>query len=139
MVRLEGGTITAHRDFKTRRGISRAVQALAPGAHRVFIEAVHAMPGEGVCSVFSFGKSTGTALGAIDCCHREDVIEIAPQRWQNFFRVLCGIDKKTRFKDVTREVAARIFPAQKELFARQKDHNTADAALLAAYGARHLP
>ncbi len=108
-----------------------------PGADLVVIEQVHAMPGEGVVSCFSFGKSTGAALGVIDCCHEPPPVEIAPQKWQNYFRKLFNIPKTVPFKDVTREIAGKVFPMYLEYFVRVKDHNSADAALLAAYGAKH--
>jgi crossover junction endodeoxyribonuclease RuvC len=136
VVRLEapGGKITAARDFRTRRDITRAVTRLVPGSDAVVIELVHAMPGEGVCSVWSFGKATGTAFGAVEAIHEPELVEVAPQKWQNFFKKLFGIDPKTRFKEVTREIAARLFPKQVDLFKRKKDHGTSDAALIAVWG-----
>lgn len=93
------------------------------------------MPGEGVVSVFSFGRSTGTALGAVEAVTGRSPKQVAPQRWQNFFKSLLGIDAKTKFKEVTRDVAAQLFPSQRDLFARKKDHGTSDATLIALYGA----
>jgi crossover junction endodeoxyribonuclease RuvC len=135
VVRLENGVISAARDFKMRRDITRAVQRLVPGSDKVIIELVHAMPGEGVCSVWSFGKATGTAFGAVEALRADELIEVAPQRWQNFFKKVFGIDPKQRFKEITREIAVRLFPGQAELFKRKKDHGSADAALIAVWGA----
>jgi hypothetical protein len=135
VARLVGGRLEVHRDFKDKRDIARAVEALVPGADVVVIEAVHAMPGEGVCSVFSFARSTGIAFGAVFLSHAPAPVEVAPQRWQNYFKNLLGIDRKTKFKTVTRDVALKLFPEQAELFKRKKDHNTADACLMAAWGA----
>ncbi len=135
VARLVRGVLCVRRDFKVRRDIVHAVQVLVPHSDMVVIEFVHAMPGEGVVSVFSFGKSTGTAFGAVESIHSPDPVEVAPQAWQNFFKRLLNIDLKTKFKEVTREVAAQLFPLQSALFLRKKDHNTADAALLAVYGA----
>jgi hypothetical protein len=135
VARLHGDKLTILRDFKFRKDISRAVRSLTHDAALVVIEAVHAMPGEGVCSVFSFGKSTGTAFGALDIVHTQDPVEVPPQTWQNFFKKLFGITEKKPFKEMTQELAAKLFPAEKQLFlARKKDHNSADAALMAAYG-----
>lgn len=135
VVRLWRGELLAERDFKERRDISRAVMKLAPGAHKVVIEHVHAMPGEGVCSVWSFGQNTGTAKGAVDVCFPPGFVEVAPLRWQNFFRKLLNLPPKLPFKELTRDVACRLFPKQTDLFRRKKDHGTADAALIAVYGA----
>jgi crossover junction endodeoxyribonuclease RuvC len=134
VVRLWKGELLAERDFKERADISRAVARLVPGCHQVWIEQVHAMPGEGVCSVWTFGQSTGTAKGAVDVCFPPGFEEVAPQRWQNFFRKLFNLPKRP-FKEMTRAIAARLFPQQADLFKRKKDHGTADAALIAAYGA----
>jgi hypothetical protein len=131
-VRLVGGVLTACRDFKERIHIVEAIKSLLrPGDH-VVIEAVHAMPGEGVCSVFSFGKSTGTALGTIETITGRSPVEVPPQRWQNYFRRRLSLPKAP-FKTMTREVAIKLFPRQVDLFARKKDHGTSDAALLAVY------
>lgn len=135
VARLEKGELRVERDFKHHKQITRAVHHLVPGSGLVVIENVHAMPGEGVCSVFSFGKSTGIAFGSVFSIHEPSPVEVTPQSWQNFFKELFGIDKKTPFKSVTREVAARVFPQQSHLFTRKSiDHNSADAALMAVYG-----
>jgi crossover junction endodeoxyribonuclease RuvC len=133
VARLEKGVLTVERDFKSLRDINRAVQHLVPTSDLVILEAVHSRPGEGVCSVFTFGKSTGTALGSVFSHHVLNPVEVAPQKWQNYFKGLFGV--KQSFKEVTREIAVKIFPQQAELFAWKKDHNTADAALMAVYGA----
>lgn len=135
VARLTRAGLTIERDFEGRKDISRAVQKLVPGSGLVVIELVHAMPGEGVCSVFSFGKSTGTAFGATDCCHELAPVEVAPQAWQNYFKALFKVEKGISFKTVTREIAVKVFPDNAELFKRKKDHNSADAALLAFYSA----
>lgn len=138
VARMSGGKVEIRRDFKSLRDIARAVDELVPGSARVVIEAVHAMPGEGVCSVFTFAKSTGTAFGAVFLKHEPAPVEVSPQRWQNYFKNLLGIDKKTRFKTVTRDVARHLFPDQAHYFTRVKDHNSADACLIAAWGALTL-
>ncbi len=133
VARLEQGKLTILRDFKSLPDIARAVCLLGAGADIIAIEQVHAMPGEGVVSCFSFGKSTGVALGAAYLHPGIPVVEIAPQRWQNYFRNRFNIPKGKPFKEVTREIASQMFPAQADLFKRKKDHNSADAALLAIY------
>ena len=60
--------------------------------------------------------------------------EVAPQRWQAFFKKLFGIPKTTKFKEVTREIACKVFPEHTRFFSRKLDHGSADAALIAAYG-----
>lgn len=138
VVRLERGEVKVETKFKVLRDISRACQKLVPGAARVIIEFVHAMPGEGVSSVFSFGSSTGTAKGSVYCLHDFEPVEVAPQTWQGYFRRKFGLPKGTTFKELTCEVAAKVFPSQKALFwgpRGGRNHGTADASLIAAWGA----
>lgn len=92
------------------------------------------MPGEGVVSVFSFGRSTGTAMGAIEAITSRKAREVAPQRWQAYFKKLFGVPKDVKFKTVTREIACKVFPEHTRFFSRKLDHGSADAALIAAYG-----
>ena len=133
--RPEFPLLTVWRDFKCREDISAAlVAARLPTATSVWIEQVHSMPGEGVVSVFSFGRSTGTAMGAIEAITGRKAREVAPQRWQAFFKKLFGVPRGVQFKTVTREIACKVFPEHQRFFSRKLDHGSADAALIAAYG-----
>jgi crossover junction endodeoxyribonuclease RuvC len=133
VVRLEAGRLTVRRDFKRVEDIAAAVVALSPGASAIVIEQVHAMPGEGVCSVWSFAYATGTAVGAALTVPGVPLVRVTPQAWQKFYRETLELPK-AKFKAMTQPVAASLFPGQQELFARKKDHNTADASLLALWG-----
>lgn len=134
VVRLEHCTLEARRDFESYREIAEAVTSLSPGSEAVVVEAVHAMPGEGVCSVWKFAEATGTATGAAYGAQR-NVVRVSPQKWQNFFRKWLDLPAKVPFKSLTREVATVLFPENRDLFKRKKDHNTADAALIAVWRA----
>lgn len=125
--------LEARRDFKSLADIARAVRDLLPAEHGV-IELVSAMPGQGVVSMFSFGRATGVAMGAF-LFAGQPFVEIQPQRWQTYWRdLMCRPGEP--FDSII--VARQVFPAQVDLFTRKKDHGTADAALLAAYAAREL-
>jgi crossover junction endodeoxyribonuclease RuvC len=129
---LGAGKLRVWRDFKVLRDIVEGVREAVGFADRVVLENVHAMPGQGVCSMFSFGKSTGVALGAILCKTGVEPVEVAPLKWQNFFRKLFGVPKGTEFN--ARTIALNLFPSSAPFLKRVKDHNTADAILMAAYG-----
>jgi hypothetical protein len=92
------------------------------------------MPGQGVVSMFTFGKATGVAFGALflALAKTAPLLEVAPLKWQNFFRSELGVDKSVAFHSPS--IATRLFPsfAQPYLL-REKDHNTADAILLATW------
>lgn len=91
-----------------------------------FLERVNAMPGQGVSSVFSFGRSSGIVEGVV-AAFRIPITLVIPQTWQKAMGVRDG-------KDAGRERAMQLFPAQADMFARKKDDGRSDAALIAVYG-----
>ena len=93
----------------------------------VFIEQVGARPGQGVSSMFNFGKSYGICLG-VSAGLKLQTTTITPLVWQRALKVEKG-------KDGNRLRAVQTFPNYSNLFARKKDDGRADAALLAYYGA----
>ena len=134
IARIGRGEVFVARDFKTLKDIADCVRQTASfrSPDHIVVEQVGAMPGQGVCSMFSFGKSTGTAFGSLWYGYPDAVIEeVHPIRWQNWFRSLYGPPKGTPFD--SRELALRLLPGHAELFKRKKDHNTADACLMALW------
>jgi crossover junction endodeoxyribonuclease RuvC len=94
---------------------------------RVFIERVNAMKGQGVTSVFSFGRSAGIVEGVVSWLEVPTTL-VTPQSWQKLVGVRDG-------KDGSRLRAMELFPAYSELFRLKKAHGRSDAALIAYYGA----
>ncbi len=87
----------------------------------VAIENVHAMPKQGVTSMFNFGVSKGMCIGV--CAGMRILFRLVnPQTWKRYWR-LEGKDK-----EAARKLAQDIFPATK--FKRVDD---ADAALIALW------
>lgn len=130
--RLEGNRIEVLRDFRVLSDIARAIQKLSYGTTRAIIEAVHAFSGQGLVSTFSFGRAAGVADGALALSlPRVPVETVDPRLWQKFFRVRYGIPPEQEF--CSRSLANKMFPDYAPLFKRVKDHNTADAVLLAVY------
>jgi crossover junction endodeoxyribonuclease RuvC len=135
--KLGGGVFQVLRDFKTLPDIARAIQTLAPGVTHAVMENVHAMPGQGVCSMFSFGRAAGVADGAFALSLPAlQVEQVAPQRWQNYFRAQLGLAKGELFDSPA--IASKIFPASVPYLKRKKDHNTADAILMALWKLQSL-
>lgn len=95
-----------------------------------WLERVHALPGQGVTSSFSFGLAYGMARGALAAA-RVPLHLVTPQEWKRHFRLGAS-------KNAARLIAARLFPHQSGLFARVKDDGRAEAALLALFGAQSL-
>jgi crossover junction endodeoxyribonuclease RuvC len=93
-----------------------------------FVEQVGAMPGQGVSSMFAFGRAFGVLEGVLAGCG-VPCTRVPPQTWQRAMRVRGG-------KDGSRERAAAVYPRDAHLFARKKDDGRSDATLIASYGAQ---
>lgn len=94
------------------------------------IESVSAMPGQGVVSMFSFGRAFGQAIGVIGALSIP-LHFVTPRKWKTHFKL--GADKEE-----CRAMALYRFPHCAQSFARKKDHGRAEAALIALYGAETL-
>lgn len=94
------------------------------------LEKIHAMPGQGVTSMFSMGVGLGLwrgILAALFIGHEEPT----PQRWQKVM-----LDGMGKGKDASRLRAIQLFPQLADQLSRKKDHGRADALLLAEYARR---
>lgn len=105
--------------------LSSLIRKYAPSY--AVIEFVASMPGQGVASTFKFGKSYGQAIGVLGS-HNVPLHYVTPSKWKSRFNLL-----KTD-KEASRNKALQLFPACAASFSRKKDHNRADAALIAKYG-----
>ena len=97
------------------------------GPDLAVVEHVHAFKGQGVTSMFNFGKSYGIALGVIGAMKIPSV-HVSPTKWKKYFSL-------TADKEQARALAISKWPAS-EHFRRKKDNGRAEAALLALYGAQ---
>jgi crossover junction endodeoxyribonuclease RuvC len=91
------------------------------------IEAVSAMPGQGVSSMFRFGESVGVVLGVLGALQMP-VRWVTPQRWKK----AAGIVGKD--KDAARSMAIQLHPEVADMLTRKKDHNRGEAILIARFG-----
>lgn len=94
------------------------------------IERVNAFPGQGVSSVFNFGRAYGDVRGVVGALSIPLHL-VSPQKWKKHF----GLSSD---KDQSRMLAVRRFPAVADHFKRKKDDGRAEAALIALYGAEVL-
>ena len=93
-----------------------------------YIEQVGAMPGQGVSSMFSFGRAAGLIEGVLAGTGTR--FEFAsPGRWKQEM----GVNSS---KDSSRQRAVRQWPTWSIEFARAKDDGRAEAALIGLWGAR---
>ena len=92
-----------------------------------FVERVGAMPKQGVSSTFKFGQANGVLIGVLAALH-VPIHFIAPGTWKKHY----GLDAD---KEKSRLKALQLFPESAAFFAKKKDHNKAEASLLAKFGA----
>ena len=95
------------------------------------IEKVSAMSGWGLGSTWRFAQSFGTILGVLGAL-KIPKTHITPQKWKKHYG-LPGGDK-----EAARRMCIERWPHSQTLWARKKDHNRAEASLLAAYAKQHL-
>ncbi len=91
------------------------------------IEAVSAMPGQGVSSMFRFGESVGVVLGVLGAL-QVPIRWVTPSKWKK----AAGIDG--RDKDAARSLAIQLHPEIADQLTRKKDHNRGEAILIARFG-----
>lgn len=103
--------------------------AASHGNHqrRAIIEAVSAMPGQGVSSMFRFGESLGIVLGVLGAL-QIPVSWISPARWKK----VAGLAGKD--KDAARTLALQLHPEAGDMLTRKKDIGRADAICIAHFG-----
>lgn len=129
LVVMDMPTVEVTRNGKNKREVSPALIAdviAGKGVAKAFIERVSAMPGQGVSSMFSFGRSVGVVEGVL-AAYEIPTTLVTPQAWMKAMNVRAG-------KDGSRERAMQLFPQYAEMFARKKDDGRSDAVLIAKYG-----
>lgn len=99
----------------------------------VYVEQVHAMRGQGVTSMFNFGKSAGKIEGIL-IANNMEYHYVTPQRWKKEFGLI-GTDKNASI-----EMAKELFPnvnLKRTKRCRKEDDGMAEALLIAEYGRKH--
>lgn len=95
------------------------------GARHLVIEHLHPIPKNGALASFSQGEALA-AFRMLAIVHDLDLREVTPTVWKRHYELLkCD-------KDDSLELARELFGAH--WFKLKKDHNKAEAALIAAYG-----
>lgn len=108
---------------------ARIIDALAkPAGSSILMEQVGAMPGQGVSSVFAFGKVYGILLG-ISAATFVPLDTVTPAVWKRAMGV-------TSSKDGSRAKASALLPRYSSMWSRVKDDGRAEATLIALYSAQ---
>jgi crossover junction endodeoxyribonuclease RuvC len=87
-----------------------------------YLEKVASRPGQGVGSVFSFGDTYGTIRGVLGALNIP-TYHVSPQRWKK--------ELKISSKEDSLKASFDLFSGLKF---KKKDHNIAEALLIAYYG-----
>ena len=95
------------------------------------IEKVGAMPGQGVSSMFNFGQNVGIWKGRLEMAGVA-YTEATPRKWQKEI-FDSGVKKGMDRKELSLNMARKLFPSMLEFLKRKKDHGRADALLIAEY------
>lgn len=101
------------------------------GVDMVVIEDVSARPGQGVTSMFTFGRSLGFAH-SIAVASGAAVQFVPPHVWKGKLGLL------NSGKGASRERCTGLYPTTAAQLARVKDDGRAEAALIAHYGRKFL-
>jgi len=97
----------------------------------IVIEEVAARPGQGVTSMFTFGRTLGFAH-AIAVASGASIQTVTPSVWKGKLGLL------NSDKGASREKAKALYPRSVDLLGRVKDDGRAEAILLAHYGRKFL-
>lgn len=127
MIKLKGKEKPAWSEWAS--GWSTALDMLGPDM--IMIEDISARPGQGVTSMFTFGRTLGFAH-ALATSAKAPIHFVTPSVWKGKLGLL------NSDKNASREKARTLFPRSAELFNLVKHDGRAEAALLAYYGRKYL-
>jgi crossover junction endodeoxyribonuclease RuvC len=130
----EGNKVLKYKTEVDAKAVAKLLSTWDPGI--VFMEKVHAFPGQGVTSMFSFGCSFGILRGVVawlDC----RLVLVEPKDWQGVILGPNGGDQDT--KELSIKAAISMWPTVnfvKSPRSRKPHDGLCDAACLAAFGLR---
>jgi crossover junction endodeoxyribonuclease RuvC len=122
-------TITKGKNIRREvDGVQLAMIIVGHQPEQVIVEKVSAMPGQGVTSMFNFGRSFGVVEGVVAAL-QIPITYVTPQRWKSALRLSSD-------KGESRRLATQLWPQHADQWSRVKDDGRAEAALLAHYLAK---
>jgi hypothetical protein len=116
---------------ETAKDVSDYLTEFGPRIRIAALEAVHAMPKQGISSAFKFGRNFGMLhMGLV--AHHVPFEFVTPEKWQQPLGCITAgrkgpTDHKTAKKQLTKARAQELFPQ------RKITHAIADALLIAEY------
>ena len=128
---FEDGQRYAYKMPLTERDLVDLLKSYDLDSCVVWLEKVHAFPGQGSVSVWSFAQNYGFLRGMLIALE-VPLYDVTPQKWQKWQGVTKSqaVSKigKTKHKNVLKQIAQQHFPELKIT------HAIADALLIAEYG-----
>ena len=109
--------------------LSSIILDIIPPRRVLYLEAVAAMPGQGVSSTFRFGESVGVVLGVCGAL-QIPVRWITPAIWKR----RAGLIGKE--KDASRTLAIQRHPEVADMLKMKKDNGRSDAICIAEFGSQ---
>lgn len=129
-VKLKGKDVPAFTEWQTDWSIALGLA----GVDYAVIEDVAARPGQGVSSIFKFGRTLGFAHAIVLGVRPRPAIRFTtPAQWKGKLGLL------NSSKGASREKAVNLFPSVESRLSRVKDDGRAEALLIAHYGRLQLP
>jgi crossover junction endodeoxyribonuclease RuvC len=127
VVKIRGGK--THYDLK---GMAESLKSnYNPYCTYFILEEVHAMPGQGVTSMFRFGEGFGLWRGLI-AAYEYSPILITPQAWKSYYKFEKGASKDaSRLKAL--ELSTPYFDLAGDMLKNKNSHGKAEAFLMAYY------
>lgn len=100
---------------------------------KIITEQVNSRVGNSMPSVFNFGATCGRIWGICELFYN-NLIYVSPQKWKKYFGLLKTKEQTiAEGKELCRLKALEIFPEAAEYLKRKKDHDRAEALLIARY------
>lgn len=125
---IDGGSAVAYKMPNTVSGLCDLLESLPRGL--IIVESVAARPGQGVASMFKFGRSFGQIEGVLMALRLPHDF-VSPQVWCKAFGLRRKRDESaSAWKNRHKDVARRLYPDAKIT------HWSADAILIAEYNRR---
>jgi len=121
-------------NFKHTNSLTKRVSQITDqldGTSPVYLEKVHAFPGQGVSATFTFGVNVGRIQGLL-MSHHMAWKDVTPMMWQKELGLTGPYPTKALRKQAHLKKALELYPSQKGLI----DIHNADAVLIAEYGYR---
>lgn len=121
-------------DFDSPDSLAAIKIASEFNTHAV-VEKVNAMPKQGVSTTFKFGTAYGKVLGWLEACQIPYEL-VTPAKWKK--AMFDSMPKQDDKKAMALDLARRLFPdIAANRLARKKDHNRAEALLIAEFCRRN--